>query len=199
MKKILLFLPFFAAALYSSAQNNSFRLTYDVAIPTGKMSEDFISKTSWRGISIDSRWGINTNLTVGFLLGWQVFAERFDNFTGVTSDGLTTFHGTQFRTINSFPLQANTHYFFGEEDSIRPWVGFGIGAVYSDQRSQLGFFESPTNVWSFAVTPQMGIDIPITDETSFTLHARYNYFNHNAVSFNYSFLVFGAGIKFLYW
>jgi outer membrane protein W len=199
MKKILLILTFIAAALFSSAQDNSFRITYDVAIPTGQMSSDFINSTSWRGISIDNRWGIKPNLTVGFLLGWQVFAQRFDNVTEVTSDGLVTFHGTQFRTINSFPLQANAHYYFGEEDGIRPWVGLGIGTAYSDQRMQVGFFETRTNVWSFTTTPQMGIDIPINHQTSFTLHARFNYFNHDAVSFNYSFMVFGAGIKFAYW
>lgn len=199
MKKIFLTFLFAATTLLVSAQDNSFRMTYDVAVPLGKMTDDFIDKTSWRGISADSRWGIKPNVTIGFLLGWQIFAQRFDNVTQVTSDGSVTFHGTQFRYINSFPIQLNTHYYLGEEDSVRPWIGLGVGTAYSNQRMQVGFFETRNNVWSFTLTPQAGLDIPINDETSLMLHARYNYFIHDAVSFNYSFLVFGAGIKFLYW
>lgn len=199
MKKILLIIPFIAVALHSSAQDNFFYMTYDIGIPTGQMRNDFINSTSWRGISMDRRWEIKPNFTLGFFLGWQVFAQRLDNVTDMTSSGLVTFHGTQFRTINTFPLQANTHYYFGDEDSVRPWVGFGIGTAYSEQSLQLGFFESRSNFWSFTVTPQMGIDIPVNLETSITLNARFNYFSHDAVSFNYSFVVIGAGFKFSYW
>jgi outer membrane protein W len=199
MKRLLLVFIFIGEALFSSAQDNSFRISYDVAVPMGQLSDKFINSTSWRGVSVDNRWAIKPNFTVGLFLGWQVFAQRVDNVTETSSDCLVTFHGTQFRTINSFPLQANAHYYLCEEDGIRPWVGLGIGTAYSDQRMQVGFYETRTNVWSFTTSPQVGVDIPLEGHTSLTLNARYNYFNHSAVSFNYSFLVVGAGIKFAYW
>lgn len=196
MKRIFLISACAGIALAVSAQTKSFRISYDMAIPLGDLKYDYIDKTSWRGISVDNRWQINPDVTFGFLIGWQVFAQRIDNATHISSDGLLTIHGTQFRTINTFPMQANVHYYLGEEYEVRPWIGLGLGTAYSVQSTQMGFFESRPNVWSFTVTPQLGIDIPIDDNTAFTLFTRYNYFAHGSVPFNYSFIVIGAGFSF---
>jgi len=197
MKKVIVSLAIVAFSLQAHAQMNNWRMTYDMAIPMGEMS-DFISRDSWRGISIDSRFEIKPNITVGFLIGWQVFAQRFDNITEEFNNGNAAVHGTQFRFINTFPMQGNVHYSFGPDFGIRPWVGMGLGTSFSDQRLQVGFYEVRRAIWSLTFTPQAGIDIPIDHSTAFTLSARYNYFLHNNQPFNYSFIVFSAGFKFSY-
>jgi hypothetical protein len=187
------------AASVKAQDLSAFRLTYDMAIPTGQFNSDYINKTSWRGIGFDSRWEVKTNVTVGFNLGWQVFSQRFDDVTEVLGSGRTTVNGTQFRFVNTFPMQANVHYYFGEEYGVRPWAGLALGTAYSDQRTQVGFSEIQATSWSFALTPQVGIDVPLnSDDLSFTVNMRYNQFFQNTVSFDYSFLVFSAGFKFLY-
>ncbi|MBX2964042.1 MAG: hypothetical protein KF687_16130 [Cyclobacteriaceae bacterium] len=178
---------------------SSFRMHYDVAVPLGDFS-DYIDRASWRGVSIDSRWEVNPKVTAGFNLGWQVFSQRFDNVTEVLSSGRTTVNGTQFRFVNTYPMQVNAHYYLGEEYSIRPWAGLSVGTAFTDQRTQVGFIEIKDTSWSFALTPQVGIDIPVdSNNTCFTFNVRYNYFSQNTVSHNYSFLIFGVGFKFGYY
>lgn len=200
MKKIKIIFSLLILSVCAQAQfGYSWRMNYDVAIPMGQFSSDYINQSSWRGISIDNRWEIQPNLTVGFNLGWQVFSQRFNNVTQTFSGGRTTVNGTQFRFVNTYPIQANAHYYFGYEFGIRPWAGISMGTAFTDQRTQVGFIELKATSWSFALTPQVGVDIPISsDNTAFTLNVSYNYFMQNQVSYNYSFLVIGAGFKFVY-
>lgn len=205
MKKIILFLAIIACGVAANAQSssklipnfrkNSFRINYDVAVPIGKMSNEFISQMSWRGVSIENRWGIKPKLTVGYLLGWQVFAQRFDNYTQDLNNGNAAINGNQFRTINTFPIQGTVHYTFVEDADIMPWVGLGLGIAHSNQVMQVGFFEEQRTITSFSMTPQAGIDLPLNRVSSLSLSARYNFFLHSNQPFNYTFLVFGLGIK----
>lgn len=208
MKKVLVFIAIIAFSMSANAQTqkvqvpnfrvNNFRFNYDVSVPLGKMSDDFINRMSWRGISIENRWAVKPNISVGFLLGWQVFAQRLDNFTQELNDGNSTINGNQFRTINTFPIQGTIHYYFSENTGILPWAGMGIGTAYSNQVLQVGFFEDQRKFMSFALTPQVGVDLPLDKVTAITLSTRYNFFLHSNQPFNYSFMVFSLGLKHSY-
>lgn len=208
MKNILVFIAIIAFGISANAQTtqvqvpnfrvNNFRVNYDVAAPLGKMSDDFINRWSWRGISIENRWAVKSNISVGFLLGWQVFAERLDNFTQELDNGNAAINGNQFRTINTFPIQGTVHYYFAENIGILPWAGLGIGTAYNNQSLQVGFYEDQRKFMSFSLTPQAGIDLPMNKVTSVTLSTRYNFFLHSNQPFNYSFMVFSVGIKHSY-
>ena len=50
-------------------------LTYSISIPTGETS-NFVSNTSFKGLSIDLRKFFSHNASVGFLLGWSTFEEE---------------------------------------------------------------------------------------------------------------------------
>lgn len=205
MKKVLVFIAIIAFSISANAQTNkirvpnfrknNFRINYDVAVPLGKMSDDFINSMSWRGVSIENRWSVKPNVTVGFLLGWQVFAQRLDNFTQDLNNGNAAINGNQFRTINTFPIQGTVHYTLVDDGGILPWVGMGIGTAHSNQLLQVGFYEVQRRFMSFSLTPQAGIDLPIDKVTSISLSTRYNLFLHGNQPFNYSFMVFSIGIK----
>lgn len=205
MKKVLVFIAIIAFSISANAQTNkirvpnfrknNFRINYDVAVPLGKMSDDFINSMSWRGVSIENRWSVKPNVTVGFLLGWQVFAQRLDNFTQDLNNGNAAINGNQFRTINTFPIQGTVHYTLVDDGGILPWVGMGIGTAHSNQLLQVGFYEVQRRFMSFSLTPQAGIDLPIDKVTSISFSTRYNLFLHGNQPFNYSFMVFSIGIK----
>jgi outer membrane protein len=205
MKKVLFFIAIIIFSIPANAQTNrvrvpnfrqnNFRINYDVAVPLGKMSNDFINSMSWRGVSIENRWAVKPKITAGFLIGWQVFAQRFDNYTLEFDNGNSALTGNQFRTINTFPIQGNVHYTFLDNSAILPWVGMGIGTAYSNQVMQVGFYEDRRNIMSFSLTPQAGIDIPIDRVSSISFSTRYNLFLHSNQAFNYSFLVFSVGLK----
>lgn len=205
MKKVLVFIAIITLSISANAQSNNnripnfrlknFRINYDVAVPQGKMSNEFISQMSWRGVSIENRWGIKPKISIGFLLGWQVFAQQVDNYTQVLNNGNAAINGNQFRTINTFPIQGTVHYTIVEDADIMPWVGLGIGLAHSNQVMQVGFFEEQRTITSFSLTPQAGIDLPINRATSLSVSTRYNFFLHSNQPFNYSFMVFSVGIK----
>ena len=205
MKKVLVFIAIIAFSFSANAQTNkirvpnfrvnNFRINYDVAVPLGKMSDDFINQMSWRGVSMENRWAVKPNVSVGFLLGWQVFAQRLDNFTQDLNNGNAAIHGNQFRTINTFPIQGTVHYTWTENLYVLPWVGLGIGTAHSNQVLQVGFYEVQRKFMSFSLTPQAGIDLPIDKVTSISFSTRYNFFLHNNQPFNYSFMVFSIGLK----
>ncbi|RPA68568.1 hypothetical protein EF405_08255 [Cyclobacteriaceae bacterium YHN15] len=205
MKNILFFMAIIAFSISANAQTNSnripnfrvnnFRINYDVAVPLGKMSNDFINNMSWQGVSIENRWAVKPKISAGFLLGWQVFAQRFDNFTQELNNGNAAINGNQIRTINTFPIQGTVHYTFIEDSDIMPWVGLGIGTAHSNQVLQVGLYEVQRTITSFSMTPQAGIDVPINRVSSISLSTRYNFFLHSNQPFNYSFMVFSIGLK----
>jgi outer membrane protein W len=205
MKKVLVFIAIIAFSISANAQTNSnripnfrvnnFRINYDVAVPLGKMSNDFINNMSWRGVSIENRWAVKPKISAGFLLGWQVFAQRFDNFTQELNNGNAAINGNQIRTINTFPIQGTVHYTLVENSGILPWVGLGIGTAHSNQVLQVGLYEDRRKFMSFSLSPQAGVDLPIDRVKSVSFSARYNLFLHGNQAFNYSFLVFSIGLK----
>jgi outer membrane protein len=95
-------------------------------------------------------------------------------------------------------MQANAHYYLGTEGQVNPWVGLGVGTAYNVQRTEIGFYAVVWEPWSFALSPQIGVDLPITLGTDFMLGVRYNYWmnSENKAPLNYSYLGFNVGFRF---
>mgnify|MGYP000845255171 CR=1 FL=1 len=198
MKKIFLVPLFAMVSFFVTAQEYSWRLTYDVSIPVGELRSDYIEAMSWRGIGIDNRWMIQDKLSVGFAASWHAFYEKKDNTLETTESGDFSAYGNQFRYLNTWIMQANIHYYLGQEGSINPWVGLGIGTAYSVQRMELGFYAYSYKPWSFSLAPQIGVDVPIGMNTDFTIAARYNMLMNaedNATS-DFNYVGINVGFKF---
>ena len=198
MKKLLtlLALGFWGSLL--TAQDYNWRLTYDVSIPTGDLNESYISATSWRGIALDNRWMLSERLSVGLYTNWLTFYEKRDNILQRTQDGAIAAYGNQFRYLNTWAFQATAHYYLGQQGQINPWIGLGLGTAYNVQRTELGFLAYIYKPWSFAVSPQLGIDVPVGIGTDFSLAVRYNHYvnSGSAAPIDYSFLGVAVGFKF---
>ena len=198
MKKIITTALLIMAFGATFAQQYSWRLTYDMSQPLGEFSTDYISTYSWRGMGIDNRWMLTDNLSAGVYFAWHVFYERVPNITESNDDGTITAYGTQFRYLNSYVMQANAHYYLGEDGQINPWIGMGVGTAYNEQRTQLGFLSYSYKPWSFALSPQLGVDIPIAIGTDFMIGVRYNYWmnSESKANIDYSYLGINLGFNF---
>ena len=91
----------------SLAQTSLFTISYSNALPLGKTS-DYIEKYSWRGISIEQRYFIERDLSVGFYIGWNVLNQKLVNYEEDFGNGVL--YGTQYRYINTWPILAVVHY-----------------------------------------------------------------------------------------
>ena len=198
MKKIAIILALVLAGLFVQAQQYSWRLTYDVNAPVGELKSEYISQWSWRGIGLDNRWMLSDRVSAGFYVAWHMFYEKKENVAAVSDDGSIAAYGTQFRYLNTGVFQANIHYYLADQGAVNTWVGLGLGTAYSNQSAELGFYVYSYYPWSFAVSPQVGVDIPLAMGSDFTLGVRYNYLmnGENQAPIDFSYIGITAGFKF---
>jgi outer membrane protein W len=176
LKSIIILFLLLSVNLF--AQDFLTGLTYSISIPTGNTSE-YISKTSFAGLSIDLRKFYSHNASVGFLIGWSAFEEE-------TSETISRYvgdiSGEQSRLINSFPVMITTHYYLGEGRAFRPFIGIGVGMYYFYHQLEhiLGNTLESTdsnlesNKWHFGVAPEVGFVYLLESVYAF-VNVRYNY------------------------
>lgn len=158
MKKITLLLFSFLVIKYASSQDVGFILTYPMGFSVGDM-DNYISKTSFRGISGELYKRIKPNLDIGIEASWSLFYEKTGRQT--VTEGTASINGVQFRYVHVVPLLAQAKYFLKPESGKRiiPYGGLGVGTMYVDKYTDLGLYRIRTDVWQFCVRPEAGIAI----------------------------------------
>jgi hypothetical protein len=151
---------------------------YAISIPAGE-TKDYIDKTSFRGFHIDIRkfLGGENTISIGGRAGWHVFnSGAITETISIRTDELNgDVSGTQFRYINSFPLMAVFHAYFGEPGSVNAYVGTGAGVYYIKQRFEFGLLATEANTWQFGFAPEFGVNVPISDSVAANFNVIYNY------------------------
>jgi len=174
LKFITIILMFISVNLF--AQDFLGILSYNTALPMGKTS-DFISDYSWKGFAFEGRTFTNRNWSFGGIFGWNVFNEKSTDLVNIDRENTASdVQGTQVRYINSFPIMANGHYYFGKRrDAARLYLGLAVGVYYITQRFEIGVFGLESNNWHFGLAPEAGVLIALGRTTALTLSAKYNY------------------------
>ncbi len=98
---------------------------------------DYVSKTSWRGFSINGQSYITDKVTLGGTMQWNAFYEKYPRDTYELPDGAVT--STVWAKMYVMPLLVNARYNFKPEGTFRPYVGLGTGAYYIQQETQVGY------------------------------------------------------------
>ena len=157
MKKYFILSILLVSGISAMAQDGYTSLHYDVSFGLGNTS-DFISKPSFRGVGFDYQKMVSPNIGVGLSIAWHTFYEEKDYATYSFDDGVTSLSGIQFRYLNALPLHLTTNYYFGEEgDGMRPFLGLGIGTLYSEHKTTMGQWAVTSDAWQFSLQPQVGL------------------------------------------
>ena len=188
------FLSLFSTSVFAQGM---FSISYDIGLPVGGTS-DYISAPSFRGFGLEGRGFIKDNLSYGGSFNWTVLYEEVGPEEWTIPDSETsTAYGKQYRFINSYPIMATMHYYFGEWDATRLYAGGGIGAHIINQRTDAGLYTVDNNQWTLGLAPEIGVLIPISFGSSLNLSAKYQY----AVKANdqdaVSYLSFKIGFAFM--
>ena len=146
-------------------------VTYEMSFPTGDV-QNFANGTSFRGIGLGYRKVLDKNTTGGLFFGWNVFHERTSETLQLERGALT---GTQDRTVNSFPMMLNAHYYMGNRGDIRPYVGINAGGFIVLQRLAVGIYALQKDSFEWGVAPEVGAVIPVSRELLLLLNGKYNY------------------------
>jgi len=197
MKRIIYLISIITIFSSTAFAQGLFSISYDIGVPIGGTT-DFIGQTSFRGFGVEGRGFITDNLTYGGSFNWAVFYEEAgpQTWEGVVEE-TGTVYGKKYSYINSFPLMATMHYYFGEWDATRIYVGAGIGAQKVDQRTDFGLYTVNVNNWRFGMAPEVGVLIPVNFNSSINLSAKYQYALKNGDGDALSYLNFKIGLAFM--
>jgi opacity protein-like surface antigen len=173
MKRIiaLLIFCFFVSmtSVFSQAENH-LSIQYDMSFGTGDLG-DYISAPSFRGASAQYRYAATDNILVGIDAAWNVFYEKrdYDSYTS----GTMTLSGVQYRYQNQVPLLVAVDYVFMPDKDFQPYIGLGLGTMYSERNTQMGIWVLEENPWQFALKPEVGIMYKFAYSNAIKLGVKY--------------------------
>lgn len=171
MKYIIAALLILLVAANAFGQTKITVLSYQMSVPDRNL-ENFIDKTSFRGVGFDGRWFKGgSSFTGGLSLAWHVFDKN--TYGTLEFDG-ATLTGNQNRYINSFPIMLTGHYYFGNKNNVWMFVGGGVGTYYVIQRLEIGVHSLEESNWHLGACPEIGLQIPLSDADLF-ISGKYNW------------------------
>ncbi|HRH69464.1 MAG TPA: hypothetical protein PLB89_08170 [Flavobacteriales bacterium] len=155
----------------ATAQDDFMMVNYQVGFPMGEL-QSYIEKTSWRGINIGYRHLIDGEIAVGVDLSTQVFYEQkdYDTYTR----GTASLTGTQYRYSWNTPMTAHIDYVLGEGKDLRPFIGMGLGALYSYRVTDFGLYRITQDPWQFIMVPEVGVTYYMSAGSALFVSAKYN-------------------------
>ena len=169
---ITLALALLIASGSAMAQSVYTTISYSMGFASGDLG-DFISKPSFRGVTIDYRKLVQPNIGVGLSLGWNAFYEALD-FDTYTIENVSL-SGKQWRYSNHLPILVAADYYLSPGESFNPFVGLGVGTMYSRRNTDMNLYTIELNSWHFALQPQVGFLYTLNDVAALSVAARYNY------------------------
>jgi opacity protein-like surface antigen len=172
MKKVLYIIFFTAIASAAMAQNSYISWQYSVGFTTGDL-HNYIKPVSWRGFDFDYRKFVKPNVGVGFEVGWNVFYEKkpFDTYT----NGKWDYSGKQYRYSNNVPILVSAAYYINPTEKFTPFIGLGIGTMYSQRDTEMGQYSFELDAWHFAMRPELGVIFNSQDGVGISLSTKYFY------------------------
>jgi hypothetical protein len=179
---------FFAAALLAAtaarAQDyTSYRpirtlyvLNWEPSWTVGSFSDDYIDEWSWRGISFEGRTMVREGISVGLGFNFNRFEQtQSDVVRQLPSGG--TISGPVFRYADDLGIKALIHGYLAR-GPLLPYVGVGIGGVWTYAYSQAADLGDSDDSFSFIVSPEVGLIYTVARGATtigLNLAVRYNY------------------------
>jgi hypothetical protein len=121
-------------------------------------SADFVNDFSFRGFTLEGRYWLRKDLTVGLLWAWQVQQEK-ERGTYTTDNLAIT--STQLRWTDTVPIVATGHYYLDVgNDRVLPFAGLGLGTAWTRRELDIAFTSLVKDGWHFAFMPEVGVTFP---------------------------------------
>jgi outer membrane protein len=195
MKKIIALVIFCSmvsmTSVFSQAENHlSFQ--YDMSFGIGDIG-DYISAPSFRGASAQYRYAVAHNVLLGVDVAWNVFYEKkdYDSYTS----GTQTLSGVQYRYQNQVPILVAVDYVFTPDKAFQPYIGLGIGTMYSERNTWMGIWSVEENPWQFALKPEAGLMYKFAYSNAIKLGVKY-YSGFGGELGTLGYLTVSAGVAF---
>ncbi len=127
---------------------------YEVSSALGSFSDKFVSDTSWRGFGFEGRSMIRPGLSLGLGFDFNRYSQSYSLKTATS--GLTTVSGPLYNYADQFGMKVLVHGYL-TTGSLRPYIGGGIGGVWSYSYSQTADLSKSDNGFDFILAPEVGV------------------------------------------
>lgn len=147
----------------SNAQDSYWSANWDISTGVGTTG-DYITNVNFRGFSMEGRFFVKKNITLGGFLAWNTLYDKLTDLPPreIVVDGVIGhISGTQLHYLNVVPVLATTHYYFETKGDSKISIGTGIGGVYVEQRTDLGLNAYYSDSFAFAVQPELSMFLPM--------------------------------------
>jgi hypothetical protein len=152
-------------------------LNYEVSSPVGSFSDHYVKDTSWRGISFEGRSWMNEMFSAGFGFTFNRYSQTFSNQSQPAGNG-GTISGPLYRYADQFALKGLVHAYFLRGGVVEPYVGLGLGGVWTYAYSQVADLAVTDNGFHFIASPEVGLTLTAARGASslgVNFALRYNY------------------------
>ena len=171
MKKILFvfLLTGIIAVTQVKAQESFFSIQYSMGFASGDL-KDFNSSASFRGMGFEYKYLMQPAIGVGVETGYNLFYDRMDYAT--YTRGTQSLSGIQYRYTHAVPVLFTADYYLKPDTQYNPFVGLGIGTLYTYRDLDMGMFTMESDAWQFALRPEVGVMIN-TNSVNMIIAAKY--------------------------
>ena len=203
MKKIFFGLIFLAACMAMPAHAIGLKggISWDMSTTLGKYTK-FANMYSMRGGSIWVDFNVTKHWAVGIDAGFHQLYENKDRASFELAPGSVVTAST-YNRLYDIPVMATLKYTIIARGILHPYVGIGIGAVYT--REEIIFMDMALREksWNFGLAPTVGIQLTFGQRIPVGL----NIFAKYGISFNdytyrneelnpYQYFNIGVGLLF---
>ncbi len=150
---------------------------YEVSNAVGSFSDKFIDATSWRGFGFEGRSMVRDNVSVGLGFDFNRYSKTESMLTQPLSGG-GTISGPVYRYADQFAMKALFHGYLGGQSALRPYLGLGIGGVWSYAFAQTADIGASDSGFDFILSPEVGLTLTAAKGASsagLNVALRYNY------------------------
>lgn len=176
-------------------------VNWDMSTLTGKYTR-FADMYSLRGGSIWVDFNLTKHWSLGIDIGYHQLFENKDRATFELAPG-QAFTASTYNKVCDIPIMATLKYTIIARGILHPYIGIGIGTVYT--REDIIFMDMALRdkSWSFGMAPTVGIQLTLGKRIpiGFNIFAKYgisfnDYTYRNEELNPYQYFNIGVGLLF---
>ncbi|MDD1641587.1 MAG: hypothetical protein LUQ68_08945 [Methylococcaceae bacterium] len=95
--------------------------------------------------------------SMGFATGDLKEFNEAASFRGMSFEYRYMMKPAQYRYTHAVPVLAAFDYYLKPDTKFNPFVGLGVGTLYTFRDIDMGMFTQESDVWQFALRPQVGV------------------------------------------
>lgn len=148
-----------------------FNADWQINIPLGN---SFANKGSGWGANFEGGYYVTPNFGVGLFIAYSTNNERIGKET-LYLDNNAAITAEQQHSVFQLPFGVGMRYRFMPGEQFTPYMGLKLGANYAQMSSYMNTFKIYDNTWGFYMSPEIGVNLFVTQNFGFHVAAYYSY------------------------